>query len=153
MTRSQAQTNPGVTWGLDRLHGLRQERRGTQSPEAAARDTAVAKLRQEQRRLDPGQVRELVAVYVGGSTVPELEHRYGVHRTTVLAHLNRAGIPRRPQQRKLSDDQLREAAALYARGLSTVAVGRHFGVAAETVRKALHRGGVSVRPRRGRRSS
>jgi DNA-directed RNA polymerase specialized sigma24 family protein len=105
---------------------------------------------QRQRRLDPAEVRALVDAYVAGATVPELVDRFGIHRTTVLDHLKRNDIRRRPQVRKLSDRQVAEAAELYSNGLSTVKVAAMFDVNADTVRKALHRTGVEVRPARGR---
>jgi hypothetical protein len=102
-----------------------------------------------QRRLVEVQVLELVASYEDGASVPELVENFGIHRTTVMAHLQRRGVPRRPNVRKLSDKHVAQAARLYASGLSTVKIGEQFDVDAETVRKALIREGVRLRPRRG----
>lgn len=65
---------------------------------------------QVQRRLTAEVVAELAAAYQAGATVPELVKRFQVHRTTVLAHLERQGVPRRPNHGKLTDEQVAEAA-------------------------------------------
>jgi lambda repressor-like predicted transcriptional regulator len=101
-------------------------------------------------KLTPLTVAELVKAYEAGATVRELVFQFGMHRATVLAHLERQGVPRRPQLRKLPDDQVAEAAALYTAGLSLADVGRRLDVSAGTVRKELLHAGVSVRPRMGR---
>lgn len=47
---------------------------------------------QRQRRLSPELVHELVDAYVaGGTTINKLAEEYGIHRTTVMEHLKRAG--------------------------------------------------------------
>ena len=81
--------------------------------------------------------------------MPQIVERFGIHRTTVLAHLERHGVPRRPETRKLSEQQIADAAQLYESGLSTVKVGAIYGVDAETIRKAFIRADVKLRARRG----
>ncbi len=102
-------------------------------------------MRQEQRRLDSAQVRDLVAAYLAGVSVPQLSERYEIHRTTVVAHLDRLGVARRGNQCKLTDEDVREAVRLYQRGWSTLRLGQHFNVNPETARKALHRAGLTLR--------
>lgn len=75
--------------------------------------------------------------YRAGDTVPMLVERYGVHRTTILGHLERMGVPRRAQKRKLTDAQVKEAKRLYRLGLSYAELGRKFGVSGDTVKKEL----------------
>jgi predicted DNA-binding protein YlxM (UPF0122 family) len=82
-------------------------------------------------------------------SVKRLAELYEIHRTTVLDHLKRAGVPTRPNRRKLTDEQVKEAARLYQGGLSLKAVGQRFGVDAQTVRKKLKKAGVTIRPKPG----
>jgi transposase len=107
------------------------------------------RLKQAQHRLKAEQVRELVAAYVAGASVHQLTKQFQVHRSTVVAHLERHGIPRRASTRKLSDDDVPQAAKLYEQGWSLVRLGEHYSVDDETVRRALQRLGVKLRPRRG----
>jgi DNA-binding transcriptional ArsR family regulator len=102
---------------------------------------------QVQHRLDPSQVAELVAGYQGGATIEDLAERFGVHRTTVMAHLDRSGVKRR--RRGIEVASLPEAVRLYEAGWSLARVGERFGVDGETVRTAFRKAGVPIRPRRG----
>lgn len=110
------------------------------------REPAVTAPRQVQRRLDAKQIASLVKLYLSGESVSELARQFRVHRTTVMAQLDRHGVPRRPQLRKLTDEQVQAAAAMYCAGNSTVAVGDHFDVDAATVQRALKKVGVEMRP-------
>lgn len=103
--------------------------------------------KQQQRRLRPGEAVELVAAYQGGATVGELARRFELHHTTVTAHLERHGVPRR--RSGLDQAHHAEAALLYETGWSLAKVGAHFGVDAETVRTVLRKRGVAIRSRRG----
>lgn len=100
-----------------------------------------------QHWLEPDEVAELVATYQAGATIDELAARFSVHRTTVMAHLDRSGVARR--QRGLAPEQVEEAAQLYLGGWSLVRVGDHFQVDAETVRQSLMSVGCPIRPRPG----
>ncbi|GAG09276.1 unnamed protein product, partial [marine sediment metagenome] len=51
-----------------------------------------------QRRLCPNDVDDLIAAYCTGAPINELADRYGLHRTTVAAHLDRHQIPRHHEQ-------------------------------------------------------
>ena len=80
-------------------------------------------------RLSIENLEQLGADYQSaGVTVPLLTRRYGIHRTTVLGHLEQLGIERRAHVRKLTDEQVVLAAKLYATGLSLAAVGSRLGV-------------------------
>ena len=72
-----------------------------------------------------------------------LAKRWGVHRTTVAAHLQRAGVALRRQG--LSDQQLGEAVHLYDHGWSLQRLAERFGCDAETVRSYLKRAEVRRR--------
>jgi DNA-binding CsgD family transcriptional regulator len=105
-------------------------------------------VRQVQNRLAPDKVAELVACYQAGAQIDELAVQFGVNRSTVMAHRDRAGVERR--SRSLSSEHIRDGAVLYAKGLSLREVGRQFGVDGETVRTAFRKHGVPVRQRGGR---
>jgi hypothetical protein len=105
--------------------------------------------RREARRLSPEEVDKLAATYRSGATVPQLVEQFEIHRTTVLAHLERRNVPRRAHVAKLTDDDIAVAAGLYLRGQSLATVALAFDVNAETIRKGLLRGGVAIRARRG----
>jgi DNA-directed RNA polymerase specialized sigma24 family protein len=46
-------------------------------------------VRQKQTRLTPTQVDDLIERRVAGTTIADLAKRFGIHRTTVMAHLHR----------------------------------------------------------------
>jgi DNA-binding transcriptional ArsR family regulator len=102
---------------------------------------------QVQHRLDPSRVAELVASYQDGATIDDLAERFGVHRTTVMAHLDRSGVKRR--QRGIEAASLPGAIRLYEAGWSLARVGERLGVDGETVRTTLRKAGVPIRARRG----
>jgi DNA invertase Pin-like site-specific DNA recombinase len=102
--------------------------------------------RQIQRHLDANTILSLVRAYAQGDTIDELASTFGIHRTTVMAHLERQGVPRR---NGAVTKNINEAIRLYEEGWSLARVGEHFGVDGETVRRALRAGGVNLRPRRG----
>ena len=101
------------------------------------------------RRLSEDQIEDLVAGYCQGSSVNQLADRFGIHRTTVLGHLDRRKVPRRRNVTKLVGARLAEAIRLYESGLSLAAVGKEVDVNARTVATALHKAGVALRTRRG----
>jgi len=105
--------------------------------------------RQTQIRLGHTDIERLIAAYAEGSSVLQLAARFNIHRTTVLAHLERNGVPRRRSGPKLRDEDVHEAAVLYRDELSLKAIGVRFLVAPDTIGKALRRVGVKIRPRRG----
>ena len=61
---------------------------------------------------------------------------FGVHHTTVSAHLNRLGIAKH-RLTKLTDCQIVEAAQLREQGWSWNKIGARFRVSGMTVRRAL----------------
>lgn len=100
------------------------------------------------RRVHPDQIEALVADYQAGPTCLDVARSYQVHRTTVLAVLERAGVPRRYQLR--SAEQAVVAAQLYEAGNSLVVVAAKFQVDASTIWRALRRAGVTLRDQHGR---
>jgi lambda repressor-like predicted transcriptional regulator len=103
-----------------------------------------------QRRLRPDEVARLVEQYKAGATARELGARFGIHRSTVAAHLERAGVPTR-RGRGLHPDEINDVARLYAEGWSALRLSREYGVSDHTVTAALRKADVPIRPR-GRRA-
>lgn len=110
---------------------------------------STSRPRQQQRRLAPGHVDELVTRYRSGESIDGLARTYRVNRTTVISHLERRGVQRRKVVRKMTDDAVAKAAARYAEGLSLVAVANEVGVCDRTLRREFRQAGVPVRARRG----
>jgi len=106
-----------------------------------------------QRRLSPADVDDLIATYRAGATIRHLAAEFGIHRTTVVGHLDRHGVPRHSELAVRESGTLEEAAGLYASGLSLADVADRFGIDAQTVANRFRRAGVAVRPRRGRPSA
>ena len=73
-----------------------------------------------------------------------------MNRTTIITHLDRAGIERRRVARKMTDDSVATAATRYGRGASLAVVAREFDIHARTLAREFCQAGVSIRPRRGR---
>lgn len=98
-------------------------------------------------RLSPEQITELIEARTAGGQINDLAARFGIHRSTVIAHLNSAGVPgQRYRGKTLTPDQVTGAAALYESGLSLSAVGERFDVDKRQVAKALRGAGVRLRP-------
>lgn len=100
------------------------------------------------RRLEPNKVAQLVRGYVEGLRVDELASQFQVNKSTVIGHLDRAGVARR--WRKLQPADVQEAKHLYASGLSLANVAGRFGVHASTVHSALRKATVQMRDIQGR---
>jgi hypothetical protein len=103
-----------------------------------------------QRRLPSSEIDALVGLYRDGSSIDVLARRYGVHRTTIIYHLDHAGIARRRVVRRMTDASVALAAARYVQGASLAAVANEFGVHQRTLARELRRAGTLIRPRRGR---
>ena len=102
-----------------------------------------------QHRLSEGQVDQMIHLYRDGASIDGLARRYEVHRTTVMAHLERAGIARRRVVRKMPDQSVAEATAQYEQGASLAKLAGAFGVYERTITREFRRAGVAIRPRRG----
>lgn len=100
-----------------------------------------------QRRLLPSEVEELIAARVAGAEINDLASRFGIHRATVINHLNQSNTPKRRRQgRTLTPDQLQRAGQAYASGLSLIEVGEQFDVDKRYLRRALPKAGFTIRP-------
>ena len=102
-----------------------------------------------QRRLSEAEVGELCHLYCGGASINALARQYKVNRTTIIGHLDRAGIARRRVARKMSDASIARAATRYGQGASLAVVAQEFGVHPGALSREFRRTGVSIRCRRG----
>ena len=103
-----------------------------------------------QRRLSAADISDLCHLCSDGRSIDSLARQYEVNRTTIIAHLDQAGIERRRVARKMTDDSVATAATRYGRGASLAVVAREFDIHARTLAREFHQAGVSIRPRRGR---
>ena len=78
-----------------------------------ARTTRSLRTKQVQHRLEPEKVDQLLERYGAGTKINDLAAEFGISRTTVMKHVERAGAPRR---RNLVRDHLDEARRLYDDG-------------------------------------
>ncbi len=97
------------------------------------------------RYLKSDDVDSLVADYSAGMPVGRIAEKYGIHRSTVTAHLRRREVP--APVVGLGREQRAEALRLYREGLSLREVGRRMGVDRKLVRAALVAEGEEIRPR------
>ncbi len=116
----------------------------------ASRDSATISrrvppdgLRQVQRRLPPEEIEELVANYLAGATALALAGKHSIHRTTVLALLERHRVSRRG--RVLTPDHIEQAVSLYSSGRSYASIAKELQVNPKTIRQALLKNGVAMR--------
>jgi lambda repressor-like predicted transcriptional regulator len=107
---------------------------GSRVPKSAAK--------QDQKRLAPDEVAQLVGAHQAGSGVKELAREFGVHRVTVSNGLRREGALRAPG---IQPDDLPEVVRLHEDGWSLARLGEKFQVAPDTVGRALRAHGVMIR--------
>ena len=88
----------------------------------------------------------LATEYVQGQSVTQLSRSWKIHRTTVMDHLERNDIPRRPHRRKMIDTQVEQAAERYRAGESLAMLGKRYDVDPQTVSRELKNIGVRIRP-------
>ena len=104
---------------------------------------------QRQTRLDEDAIALLVESYAQGETVRALAGRFGLHRTTVMKHLENHGALRRHPQPMLSPGEIRHAVRIYAGGATVATVAGYLSMSRETARRALIGEGVRMRGRWG----
>ncbi len=98
-----------------------------------------------QRRLSQGVIKELIDDYRGGMSIDVLARRYGIHRTTVIHHLDQSGVARRSVVRKMNDKTVTRAAVRYREGASLAIAAAEFGVHTRTLAREFRRAGVAIR--------
>ena len=100
------------------------------------RGQVVRQVGTPQTFLTSSEVTRLVDDYHLGAGVSHLAEVYGIHRSTVSAHLNRRGVARRPPG--LGADEAAEAVRLHEQGLSLRTIARVMGVGRRSVTQAVH---------------
>jgi hypothetical protein len=131
----------------DIMSHLRQVLAGQKPDRPPARTTRSLRKGQVQHRLDAEEVDKMLERYRAGAEINALATEFGINRTTVMKHVERAGAPRR---RNLVRDHLDEARRLYDRGWSLAKVAQHFGVDPGTVGYTFRKAGIPRRDTRGR---
>ena len=119
------------------------------SPRFVARTRSEPASSQKQLSLSKLQRTELITKYREGKTVKDLTKLYDVHRTTILAILQKAEAIRPPCLRKLTDQHVKEAHALYSKGFSLAKVAAHYEVDSTTIRREFRKANLPIRPRNG----
>lgn len=104
---------------------------------------SAALQQQQQTRLSPNWVTQLVADYRAGTDMNALARTYGIDPHRVRAHLSKASLEVR--RNGLTEVQLGEAARPYMVGLSLAKLGEHFGCDHTTFGRALRRRGIPIR--------
>ena len=104
-----------------------------------------------QPRLTDAEVDNLVAQHEAGSTIETLALELKIHRTTVMAHLERRGVRTRAP-RKPTDGMVTEAARRYTAGETLAEIAATFDVAPSTLTRELRLAGIPIR-QRGRQPS
>ena len=102
-----------------------------------------------QRRLSKATVDDLVRDYIAGSSIDSLADHLGVHRTTIIGHLDRRGIERRKIVRRMTDRSVQQAASHYRTGESLKVLAVRFDVDEKTLAREFKRADIEIRPRRG----
>ena len=116
----------------------RHEARATRTDGVVVREIGTT-----QTLLTPAEVDQLVERHQAGEGVVTLAQAYGVHRSTVTAHLDRRGARRRLG---LTDEQVERAGRLYQRGMTLDEVAAELGTSQRTVGRAVASLGVPRRP-------
>jgi hypothetical protein len=147
--RTSSPSAPGDREEKGQLSNPSIEPSGLRSAVQASATTARPGPHRTHTRLRPVEVDDMVAAYRAGDSIEQLADRYGVHRTTVIAHLGRRQVQLRPTFAPWDHDALTAAAAYYASGASLATVADRFGVDPSTVANRFRRGGIPIRPRRG----
>jgi hypothetical protein len=75
--------------------------------------------------------------------VRDLAKKFGIHRLTVTAHLQRHSVGLR--QSGLEPVEVQAAASLYLQGWSLARLGEKYGVDSTTVWRAMRAAGVTMR--------
>jgi DNA-directed RNA polymerase specialized sigma24 family protein len=85
--------------------------------------------------LSSNEAAELVARYRSGEKIKDLAASYKIHRSTVMAHLRRAG---ELKHKGWTDETTAEARKLRAAGLTIVEVAARLGRPPSTVQRRLN---------------
>ncbi|MCI1636766.1 MAG: helix-turn-helix domain-containing protein [Bifidobacterium crudilactis] len=106
------------------------------------RGQAVRQVGTPQTFLTPSAMTRLVEDYHRGASVVHLAKVYGIHRSTVSAHLTRHGVLRRTPG--LGAEESAEVVRLHEQGLSLRAIARVMGLSRKHVTQAVHNGLAAI---------
>ena len=95
-------------------------------------------------RLTSSEIDELVESYLAGERVIDLADRFTISRSTVMAHLRRAGVPKYSGWTEATTEEARRH---YEAGLSLTEISERMGRARTTIGNHLRAAGVEMRPR------
>jgi lambda repressor-like predicted transcriptional regulator len=129
------------------LESLQQRTNRLLSDPSTDRLSPALPVRQQQKRLTPAELVQMIQLYRDGTQVRDLASQFGVHRHTISQRLTRMGVPLR--RHGLRDEDADEAAQLYAEGWSLVRLGEKYDCDHSSVRNTLLRHGYQLRPRPG----
>lgn len=96
------------------------------------------------RELRADELAAMIADYLGGATLLELDAKHGYNRVRISSALKHAGVQLRNQG--LHGQQVDQAVNLYESGMSLARIGARFDVNATTARTRLIERGVTMRP-------
>jgi DNA invertase Pin-like site-specific DNA recombinase len=96
------------------------------------------------RRLTEAEVSDLVQRYQDGCPIHILARDFGLHRTTISAHLKTRGVWKPP--RHLTKKESAEIADRYQQGWSIARAAEYFGVSQSVIARVLNDAGVPTRP-------
>lgn len=105
----------------------------------------VGHICQQQRRLTPLQIEELIQLFKAGKNTVELASHFHCSRSTVSKHIRNAGLSAR--EKRFSEVDLIRMQQLYESGLSLDKVGEAFQTSGTTVTKYLRGRDVRIRGR------
>jgi len=89
----------------------------------------------------------LLERYQQDVSIKDLAEEFGIDRSTLLLHVQRAGLPRRNEATFWDDDTLARATARYEARAICREIAVEFGVHKSTVARRLQQAGVSLRCR------
>ena len=96
-------------------------------------------------RLSGDQIAQLLERYQAEQiSVRELTEEFEIDRSTLLLHVQRAGLPRRNESTFWSEAELARAIEQYEAGAPCREIGVEFGVSKSSVARRLQQAGVSL---------
>lgn len=99
--------------------------------------------------LDRSAKNAVVAAYSAGKAVAEIAEEFGIHRSTVVNIVRRAGATQPDRRNKFSPSQQAEITAAYEAGATTYELADKYLCSHSTIDRLLERSGITRRGRHG----